>query len=299
MWVSEEDMYWMQMQMMQNAWGCKGKGKGKDKGKGKGKGKSWNSAGGPKNNTTVQADVGFKARLNQACQQKFKAGFNPKTDLTYTTEEEAGPSISYTCAITCEQFSEAYTSAGPAASKNQAEESPAMQAMEGEFPDLFKAAPKAVKKGAEDLEARGSQQAREPRVNNGGSGGTDPKSMLNAGLRILIGRPLVKDDLEYTMQENMGTVQATLSIKCVEDSQTITGTKVQGTSKADRKQAEYNAAEQALQNYQNDIDALMPEHEAKKAAKEAKQEEMFQARKAAREAEGAPDPPAKKQKVKA
>merc|ERR1711957_63759 len=100
---------------------------------------------------------------------------------------------------------------------------------------------------------------------------TDPKSMVNTGFMILCGRSLTKAELEYkvTIDEQRGSVAATLTLKCIEGMPVYEGKPVLGITKENKKKAEQNAAEAAYRAYKTEIDQKMPEHQAKKAAKKA------------------------------
>jgi len=249
-----------------------------------------------KQTAAIAADLPFRARLNQALQGKFKDEFTAKENLEYTTVQEGAD---YTCELTSDKFSQPYSSDGPATSRKQAEENAAMQAFQEEFPDLFRSVPPAVKKAAADLRGE-KRKAGDAGPGSGaaqGSGGKDPKSMLNMGVTIMVGRSILKGEVDYVVEEKGNGCQAKCTINCDEIEgapKVFTGKRVNGLSKTDKKQAEQNAAEKALAEYQVQIDALMPEHEAKKVAREEERQAKMAEMRAAKEEAGEAEEPPKK-----
>jgi len=102
---------------------------------------------------------------------------------------------------------------------------------------------------------------------------SDPKSLLNNGVMIIKGSPPAKGDIVYTVEEAGGEVTATVSITCLDEQHEVKGSPVTGNSKANKKEAEQNAAEAATAKLQDAIDAKEPERLAKRKDKEDKREE--------------------------
>lgn len=296
--IEQEYARGMQMAAMQQnqQWGCKGGGKGKG-GDGKGKwAKGGNAPPAKKQTAPIAADLPFRARLNQALQGKFKDEFSAKENLEYTTVQEGAV---FTCELSSDKFSQPYSSDGPAASRKQAEENAAMKAFKEEFPELFRSVPQAVKKMAADLRGE-KRKAGDAGVGSGagqGSGGKDPKSLLNMGVTIMVGRSILKGEVDYIVEEKGSFCQAKCTVNCDEIEgapKVFTGKRVNGMSKTDKKQAEQNAAEAALAEFQEQIDVLMPEHEAKKVAREEERRVKMAEMRAAKEAAGEAEEPPKK-----
>merc|ERR1719215_2522184 len=213
-----------------------GKGKGKDKGKDKGQDKGKGKVGKvqqqfrtvkselqehePKKKKPVglglpAPDAPFRARLNQAMQQKHKVG-SVKGWIIYTTEKgEDG--YTYTSTVQCEQFDMPYASDGPAVTIKQAEENAAANAMKAEFPELYDEAPEAVKSAAAELQTK--PEAKEKRklseiVSSESTNirdGSDAKGKLNIGMQVMMGRSLTRGEIEYFLEErDDGSVQGSV-----------------------------------------------------------------------------------------
>mmetsp|Transcript_53717 Transcript_53717/g.85495 ORF Transcript_53717/g.85495 Transcript_53717/m.85495 type:complete len:303 (-) Transcript_53717:233-1141(-) len=271
------DDIWLLQKLLQGIGGA---------GKGSGKG-SWGksqSTTSPKTSAAVAGDLPFRARLLHACQQKNIKTVG-KDFIIYNTERnDEGQWVSQ---LICEKFKEIYASE-PAVTKKQAEENAAMQAMKGEFATLFKQAPMALKKKAEDVKSRPEEKKKQG-CSLQAFRMMDAKGKLNTGLMILVGRSITKGEVNYTVESKGYEMQATVTINCLDD-----GPKTfKGRPCADAKQAEMAAAAAALKMYQKQIEAMIPEHEARKTAKEAEK----QAKRDAMGAEGEL-PPAKKLKTK-
>jgi len=249
------------------------------KGKGGGKGS------GQQKKSGFAPDVPFRSRLNTAMQQKYK---QEKSTHQYNTEEtENEGTKGYMSTIECDKFAKSYSSKGVAVTKKQAEENAAMHAMEGEFPELFKSVPQALKKAAQEYKPPREEKKRKL---TDLIASENAVSKLNTGITILIGRSLRKGEIEYTVEEVDGMQQCTVTLTCVEDAPKS----FKGKKDASKRQAEKNAAEVCYMAYKKKIEAMIPEHEAKKAAKEAERDAMRAAKIAELEAEG--EPPAKKPK---
>jgi len=79
----------------------------------------------------------------------------------------------------------------------------------------------------------------------------DPKNAVNQFCQRFCGRPLVKEDVQYTTQKFPSGFQATLKLVCLE------GQEFNGELATNSKEAEKNAAKQALTFYADKI-ATMP-----------------------------------------
>lgn len=267
------DDIWLLQKLLQGIGGA---------GKGGGKG-SW----GKSQSTTsaaVAGDLPFRARLLHACQQKNIKTVG-KDFIVYSTERnDEGLWVSQ---LVCEKFKEVYASEA-AVTKKQAEENAAMQAMKAEFATLFKQAPMALKKKAADVTSRPEEKKKKQGCSLQAFRMMDAKGKLNTGLMLLVGRSFTKGDVDYTVESKGSEMQATVTINCLDD-----GPKTfKGRPCADAKQAEMAAAAAALKMYQKQIEAIIPEHEARKAQKEAENQAKRDAKTAAGEL-----PPAKKLKT--
>merc|ERR1712224_709363 len=199
--------------------------------------------------------------------------------------------------LTCNRFPTEYSTEEPYETRKEAEEAAAMTAMMAKFPAHYAEVPTLMKqKGSKASEGTAvpprvktpfelAQKARPakrkapsevpagPSVVPKGTLPTDPKSRLNTGLTILKGTPLTKADTSYTAEEADGSYTATLTVHCFDSPASFTGLAA-GT----RKLAEQYAAEAALAGFQLQIDAAMPEHEAKKAARLAEHQAKLAAK---------------------
>lgn len=252
--------------------------KGKGGGKGSGQKKSQGSA------KPVAPNVPFKSRLNNAMQQKHKENYK----VQYNTEEhENGESKGYMSKIECDKFAKkSYSSKGIAVTKKQAEENAAMHAMAGEFQELFKKVPEALKTAAKEYKP--PRETAQKRKLMDIVAGENAISKLNTGITILIGRSLKKGEIEYTVEDADGMFECTVTLDCVEDAPKS----FKGAKEASKKGAQINAAEVCYMAYQDQIEQMIPEHEAKKAAREAERDAIREAKIAEQQGE----PPAKKPK---
>jgi len=135
-------------------------------------------------------------------------------------------------------------------------------------------------KGAGQLPAKSGkknkkQQQQEENPLRNGTRASDAKSKLSTGVMILKGSSTLKTDIVYTTEEEGGEVTTTVSITCLDDQLELKGSPVVGTTKANKKEAEQNAAEAALAKLQDAIDAKEPERLAKKEAKEEERKAMW------------------------
>mmetsp|Transcript_39887 Transcript_39887/g.70164 ORF Transcript_39887/g.70164 Transcript_39887/m.70164 type:complete len:560 (+) Transcript_39887:28-1707(+) len=85
-----------------------------------------------------------------------------------------------------------------------------------------------------------------------GVGGSDPKSRLSNFLSRYLGRPTTKQDMTYTVEKYDEGFQATLLLHCF-DGHVVTG-EVASTA----KEAEFRAAELALEAYQEELGEVPP-----------------------------------------
>merc|ERR1712129_583382 len=174
---------------------------------------------------------------------------------------------------------EAMKEARKAARHEEIEAKKALQAAEGAENAIETAQPAQPAQPAKP--ARGAKRkapsGNAPSMQPKGTQHTDPKSGLNSGLSILIGRALTKGDISYTSEESNGLYVATLTVHSFEgQAQSFTGLEA-GT----KKLAEQSAAEATLHALQTQIDAKMPEHEAVKEARKAARQQEIEAKKAA------------------
>jgi len=281
-------------------WPTQGKAKG-------GKAKGWPTqdfkAKGP------ALELPWKTRLAQAYSQEHRQP-PTKGTIVYTAVPVEG--AGFMCTLSCDKFSSGYETEEVHDSEKAAVEAVSMAALKGEFPKAYDEVPASVKQRGESnlflpgsLKVKGAtpaQQAAKAAAAAGGAASkktdktngtgavkrkdppssdaktpsSDAKSRLNSGFAILAARPLTKADFEYAVAEVNGSSVATLTLNCVEEGSTsvFEGEPAPGTSPQSKKQAEQNAAAAALQQYQDQIDAKMPEHKAnqeqRKAEKEAK-----------------------------
>jgi len=249
--------------------GVVGKGGAKGKGKDKGFKSQKGIAQAPKKNKQIHTDLPWKSRLAQAYSTTHKTP-PTKDSLVYTATPVEG--AGYTCTLSCDKFSNEYETEEVFESKKMSEEAVAMAALKGEFPAIFNAVPGAMKKkGA--MGGSGAALATKIAAFGGkrktpAEGPSDPVSRLNTGILILAGRPVTKEDFEYTIEEVNGSSVAVLTLHCF-DEMVFKGKPSPGTSKESKKLAKQSAATLALKAYQSQITAKLPEHEASKEAKRA------------------------------
>merc|ERR1711865_430178 len=84
---------------------------------------------------------------------------------------------------------------------------------------------------------------------------------------MLKGSATTKADIVYVTEVEGDVVTATVTISCLDNELVSKGSPVTGTSKTNKKEAEQNAATNALARLQDAIDAKEPERQAKKEAK--------------------------------
>lgn len=249
------------------------------KGRGKVQGSSSKQAAGGKK--TLLPDLPWKSRVAHAYGKEYKQP-PTKDSVVYITESIEGGG--FTCTLTCDKFSDAYTSEEAFPCKKLAEESAAMVALKAEFPSAYKETPAKMKKkgalggaGAPAAVARqtalaaersegGGVKRKAAKVEDAKVHPQDPKSRLNFGIMLLAERPITKEDLVYTTEEKNGNAVCTLTINCFD--KTFKGKPAVGFTKESKKKAEQNAAEAALKAYKSEIAEKIPEHQAKKEAKE-------------------------------
>jgi len=266
---------------------------GESKGKGQGKSGKQKLVVAQAGKKSLQADLPWKSRIAHAYGKEYKTP-PTKDSVVYTTEKIEGEG--FTCTLTCDKFSDEYTSQEVYPSKKLAEESAAMVALKAEFAAAYREAPAAMKrKGA--LGGAGTAAASQKAIVKTEGGGVkrksvedgmknlDPKSRLNFGAMVLAERPITKEDLEYTMEEKNGSAVATLTLNFL-DGKSFKGRPAPGFTKDSKKQAEQNAAEAVLKAYKRQIDQKVPEHQARKEAKEEAKKAEFAAKIEAKKAAG-------------
>lgn len=273
-----------------DGWGGKGKVMGKFGKKGKSKGGK-PSIGRKKDGdakTEQAANLPWKSRLSQAYSSTYKLCPVKDVSVVYTTSPEGDDGL-FTSTVTSDKFPGAHQAESPQISKKLAEESAAMVALQNEFPDVFATVPEEEKdKGAaaffgyEDTpKAPKGEKRKSPsdEVKPNIPVEPDAKSKLNSGLMILLGRSLTKGDTEFGVNEVDGHQVGTVTLNCL-DQQVFEGEPVAGVSKEAKKLTQFSAATVALASLQDQIDAKIPEHEARKAEKKA----SFEAKKLEKEA---------------
>jgi len=292
---------WMPQGLNQpDFWGsCAGFSDGKSKGK-KGVGKQKQAGGkqkqgaapAAKKQKTLSADLGWKSRIQQAYGLKFKTP-PVSTSLTYTcgTADEGG----FVCILTCDRFEAEYASEEVFSTKKLAEESAAMAAVRGEFHEAYADAPESMKmEGAlKEKEAANAAKTEIKKEIDGAAGGTkrkepsswldgqasDPKSLLNSGVMILVDRSITKADMQYDIIESNGSSVATLTLHCFPDKKPVfKGKPVPGVTKDSKKQAEQNAAEAAWRAYKRQVEDKLPAHMARKEARLEEKKAEFHAK---------------------
>jgi len=252
---------------------------------------------GSKKNKELAPDTPWKSRIAHAYGKDYVSAIS-KDSIIYTTVQVEG---GFTCTLTCDKFPEEYESEKVFASKKVAEESAAMVALLAQFPAWYKTVPLVMKK-KRALGGFGSQAAEQEAIARRETGGvkrkfqdpsvqkahpTDAKSRLNYGAMILAERPITKEDLEYTVAEVNGKSVATVTLHFLDGNNSFKGKPALGVSKDSKKVAEQNAAEVAYKAYKDEIADKVPEHEARKEAKQAAFQAKIDARKAEEEAANA------------
>lgn len=221
----------------------------------------------------------WKTRLTQAFTKEHDEP--PHDSIEYTVEEREGGFIA---SVTCDRFVNSYVIDEIQPSQTLAEEQAAKMALEGEFPSFALAdaleeevagasqagqgvvvpPPKRAKteKVAETL-SRDNWSSKHPNFP------LDSKCRLNEGLMIVLGRSLLKGDVEYTTDEQGGSMIASVTLSCLDPIQTFSGEGVPSSDPDCKRKSHKNAAEAALEILGEMIEAKRPEHEAMKAAKKA------------------------------
>lgn len=238
-----------------------GKGAGKASG---GKNGGWGSGAGNQQPKKVKAAPdSYKSRLCEAYAKTHKEMITKET-IVYEVVESGDKE--FTATVSCEKFKDIYSAT--AGSKKEAQELAAKKAVNKEFPNFFSGAP-AVKKAPPAAE---KTKAATP---GGGTINADPKSKLNNGLMIILGRSPTKDEVSYTVEEQNGSMVATVTVLCVDGRSFIGNSK--GVDKESKKKAVHAAATKALNAYRGQINQMKPEREAARAEKKA----AYEAQKAA------------------
>eukprot|EP00406_Dinophysis_acuminata_P023861 CAMPEP_0179347982 /NCGR_PEP_ID=MMETSP0797-20121207/73457_1 /TAXON_ID=47934 /ORGANISM="Dinophysis acuminata, Strain DAEP01" /LENGTH=333 /DNA_ID=CAMNT_0021062753 /DNA_START=76 /DNA_END=1074 /DNA_ORIENTATION=+ len=132
----------------------------------------------------------------------------------------------------------------------------AREALMAEFPDAFRQVEVAL---GGQAQAQAAQQAG---VKRKGAGPDDPKSRLSQVMQLVLGRPTTKSDILYESalsEDGSGTYVATVHFPEYDQMNYY-----YGTPGATKKQAEMNAAEEALNQMQPIVQPLEEEHRAKK-----------------------------------
>lgn len=305
-WYPDEQDIWMAAQVM-TAIGAKpdgllAKAKG-SKGKGKSQGQVKNKfAATQATKKSGSSDMPWKSRLLQAW---GKAYHKPpsKEDIVWKSEEVEG---GYTSVVSCEQFTHLYESDQVYETQKMAEGSAAKEALEGEYPEIYKAIPQQVKNAGasaglgtqtagaakpaparpvKEEKVRGEKRKKGPaHTNVPDHMNKDFKSRFNVAMLMCVARPITKDELAYATVTEGDKETATLTVKCFDGEPTVFQGEASGTGKDVKKEAEGNAAEAALEHYRTMIEEKTPEHEARKAQKMIEREARFAAKKAEKEA---------------
>jgi len=175
------------------------------------------------------ATKSWKTLLNQAVQQRYKEPVT-RQSLSYAmAQEEDG----FVATIACDKLGAQYATSAPAATKKQAEENAAMNAVRHEFPEVFDVAPDDMKEAGADLERHGpDSQDHGPDHNN------DPKSKLDRGIKVLTDGTIKKGDITYSVEQvSENSVQGTVRVACLEGGpREFVGEVVQGAGKGEKKQ---------------------------------------------------------------
>jgi dsRNA-specific ribonuclease len=258
----------------------KGKGKGgksKSNGKFKGKGGVWPKVADNVEKVNFQhPDYSWKSRLTEIF-TKERNETPTKDTINYVSEKAEN---GWMCALFCDTFSNVYSCEDIMPSKKLAEADAARQAMKGEFPQVYEALPEAAKSSIErDVEEElnpnsakkraASVKKPPPVIPPTDSRGKDPKSTLNHGTQMLIGRSITTGDIVYSVEEQYGQLVAMVTLHCLADAPAYVGEPYRGhyNSKPDRKLAEALAAERALADLEALIAEAYSEHQAAKKAK--------------------------------
>jgi len=208
-------------------------------------------------------DLPYKSRLAQAYMKEHHICPTKETIVYEFTEQEDG----YIASISCDKFAGKYESEEPKVSRKAAEEAVAQIALEAEFPNfgLDLPAPRPRGEDGPDRKSRRTEEDSErPRKT---PADLDPKSRLNEGMMIVLGRSINKGDAEYTIKQEDGLTVATVLLNCLDVPQSFTGEGVSGGDLKAKKEAQNNAALVALATFEDLIEEKRPEHEAKKAEK--------------------------------
>jgi len=131
---------------------------------------------------------------------------------------------------------------------------------------------------------KGAQQHHLKQANKGGDINPkgDPKGLLNTALQMLLGRPIAKEDCVYEMTGEKGKHVATLTVAAL----TTEKTDFKGKPAPDKKTAEANAAQKALNVLSKEIKEAKAAHDVVKKEKEQAWEEKKAAKIAEKKADG-------------
>jgi len=225
------------MTMMKGKMMMKGA-KGKDKGKGKGK------------QDKGKYQESWKKLLVAAYEAQYSEAPSGD-DLIYTTVQEGDGWMSV---LTCDKFSNpaGYMLDELKSSKNIAEETVAKAALEAEFRDAH-----ATALQEREVVSRKRKEMYGP---------PPPNRLINA-MQIVVGRSMLRGDIEYTSEEVGGSTVATVTLNCLEVKQSFTAEPVDGTDERSKTTAECAAAALALKAFEELISLKKPHYEDHRAKK--------------------------------
>jgi len=220
--------------------------------------------------------LSWKSRLHQAYTKEH--GESPKQTIEYTVEERDGGFIA---SVTCDRFVNSYVIDEVQPTRTLAQDVAAKIALEGEFPS-FITADAEENESAEPSETGGlvipppKKKAKYDKAELQGApksfADLDAKSRLNEGLMIILGRSVIKGDVEYDITDQDGSTSASVTLHCLDITQTFSGEAVASSDPSAKRIAQKNAAEVALATFQEVIDLKRPAHEAMKHEKKLAQE---------------------------
>lgn len=222
-------------------------------------------------------NIPWKSRLSQAYSSVHRMCPVKDVSLCYMTVREGD---GFMASVRSDKFPTEYQAPEVYPTEKLAQEAAAMVALEAEFPQIFEAVPEEVKMAGASSYDMFQDNPSDPKKRKktgesdeaemAGAAG-DAKNLLIHGVMILLGRSLKKGDIEFTVTELDGHQVATCTLACL-DGQAFESSPVEGTSKEAKKEAQFLAAQGALEALQPQIDEELPLHEARKAEKKAAQE---------------------------
>jgi len=224
----------------------------------------------------ASGEILWKSKLYEASVKKVKRSLG-KDDFIFSTQDV--PSGGYICTVGSPSFLvREYSSEGPCASKKLAEHSAAKAAIKAEFPELFRGLSMGIPAGA-------------PQKRNAEcvvAGPAEAKGELGHLVGIMLARPVTKEDFVYTtVDSDVGgttTYRSSVALPGYDASQLF-----QGAPAASKKEAENNAAKDAVASLAALAGPFLEEHKAKKARKNAENVEKLKRRDAERKAAGMVD----------